>query len=423
MSDNTLPIAVLGGGIIGLCTAVNLLRDGHRVLVIDRGDAQAAASYGNAGCLNGSSIVPNSSPDVMRRVPRWLFDSEGPLVLRAGYLPFMLPWLLRFAASGRREAIEKQAVALRALLGSSLDETLALARETGLSPLIRPVGHTVAYTTSEGFRADGVAMSLRERNGVHVEVLDRHALRARDPHLSDQFVAGRYIAETGHVGDPGAFLAGLRHHITSQGGRFVDTEIKTLETDGSAVTSVVTASGAMPVKCVVIALGAWSKTLAQRLGDKVLLDTERGYHIEVPEAPVAPSTPTLWSEAKMFVTPMDGRVRCAGTVEFAGLARGPDWRRCDLLARQLGRMYPGIGAHLQHRPVAPERRWLGFRPSTPDSLPVLGRASRMANAYYAFGHGHVGLTAGAASGRIVADLVAGRTTSIDLEPFSIARFA
>jgi D-amino-acid dehydrogenase len=173
---------------------------------------------------------------------------------------------------------------------------------------------------------------------------------------------------------------------------------------------------------VVVALGAWSKECARMLGDKVVLDTERGYHIEVPGLSVGPSVPTLWSESKIFATPMAGRLRCAGTVEFAGLKAAPNWKRCDLLERQLRRMYPETEADLVRSEPSSRAQWLGFRPSTPDSLPVIGRALRYGNAIYAFGHGHVGLTAGATTGRIVSQLVSGRDSDIDLSAYSIERF-
>ncbi|PLZ00470.1 FAD-dependent oxidoreductase [Burkholderia sp. WAC0059] len=419
-SDSNAPIAVLGAGIIGVCAAAYLQRAGHQVLLIDRQPPGEATSYGNAGCLNGSSIVPSAMPGVLAKVPQWLLDPDGPLVLRLGYVPRMLPWLMRFVASSRPDKVDAQARALRALFGRCLDDYAPLVRDAGLERMLHRHGHLVAYTTEEGYAGDAGATALRARNGVVVEDVALDELRAIEPDLSPKFIRARRIAETGHVTDPGAFVKGLAQHVIDAGGRFQTADVRGLETAGDRVTGVVTAAGVLPVRGAVVALGAWSAPLARQLGDRVLLDTERGYHVEVPDAAHGPRVPTLWSEAKIFATPMDGRLRCAGTVELAGLDAPPNWARATLLERQLARMYPALTPDIER--VQGQHRWLGFRPSTPDSLPVLGRASRFGNAVYAFGHAHVGLTAAASTGRIVAELLSGAQPSIDLTPFAASRF-
>ncbi|WP_186276078.1 NAD(P)/FAD-dependent oxidoreductase [Burkholderia gladioli] len=422
MSASSLPVAVLGGGIIGSCAAAYLRRAGHEVLLIDRGDPREAASFGNAGCLNGSSIVPVAMPGVLRHVPHWLLDPEGPLVLRWRYLPRLLPWLARFVAAGTPERVAAQARALRGLIAGSVEAYRALAAEAGLGELFEQRGHLVAYTSEQGHAGDAYAMSLREANGIAVEEVPRAALRELEPDLAEGFLRARLIRETGHLSDPGAFVQGLKRDLLARGGRIVDAQVLGVIDNGARLTGVATSAGTFEVKGAVVALGAWSSRLAARLGDRVMLDTERGYHLEVPRAAVGPRIPTLWSEAKIFSTPMAGRVRCAGTVEFAGLDAPPDWRRCTLLARQLRHMYPALGAAPEQAAGQAELRWMGRRPSTPDSLPVIGRAARFENAVYAFGHGHIGLTAGAPTGRLVAQLLSGERPSIDLAPFSAARW-
>ena len=173
---------------------------------------------------------------------------------------------------------------------------------------------------------------------------------------------------------------------------------------------------------VVVAAGAWSAPFARQLGDSIVFDTERGYHVEIASPQTMPSRPVMWAEGKLFATPMNGRLRGAGTVELAGLKAPPNWRRADLLLGQLHKMFPGAVAGAKPSQSVDGARWQGFRPSTPDSLPVVGAASKVPNAFYAFGHGHVGLTAAASTGRTIAALVSGERPDIDLSPFSIGRF-
>lgn len=413
------PVVVIGGGIVGVCTAAYLQRAGLPVLLIDRRSAKQAASLGNAGCINGSSVVPVAMPGVVWQVPGWLMDRDGPLVLRWRYLPRMMPWLARFIASSRPERVAEQARALRALLGPALAAYQPLIDEAKANDLVTQRGYLIAYSTEEAMRGDAGGMALRTGNGVMVEALDGRALREFEPALSPRFVGARYIGETGHT-TPHALLARLAAHVVERGGRMVDDDALSIETNGAQAVAVHTRSARYEARAVVVAAGAWSARFAAQLGDRVLLDTERGYHVEIPALPAMPSRPVMWAEAKLFATPMQGRLRAAGTVELAGLAAQPDWRRADLLLRQLREMFPQ--AAVASAEPASVTRWQGFRPSTPDSLPVLGPASRVPNVFYAFGHGHVGLTAAASSGRAIAALVAGERAPLDLTPFSVARF-
>ncbi|WP_167219495.1 FAD-dependent oxidoreductase, partial [Burkholderia sp. Tr-860] len=267
MSASSLPVAVLGGGIIGSCAAAYLRRAGHEVLLIDRGDPRAAASFGNAGCLNGSSIVPVAMPGVLRHVPHWLLDPEGPLVLRWRYLPRLLPWLTRFVAAGTPERVAAQAGALRGLIAGSVEAYRALAAEAGLGELFEQRGHLVAYTSEQGHAGDAYAMSLREANGIAVEEVPRAALRELEPDLADGFLRARLIRETGHLSDPGAFVEGLKRDLLARGGRIVDAQVLGVIDNGARLTGVATSAGTFEVKGAVVALGAWSARLAARLGD------------------------------------------------------------------------------------------------------------------------------------------------------------
>lgn len=418
MTDSR-PVVVIGGGLVGICTAAWLQRAGLPVRVIDRQSARDAASLGNAGCINGSSVVPVAMPGVLWQVPGWLLQPDGPLVLRWRYLPRMVPWLARFIASSRPERVAAQARALRALLGPALDAYRPLIDDARAQDLLTQRGYLIAYSSREGMAGDDAGVALREQNGVAIETLDARALREFEPTLSPRFVGARYIAETGHT-TPHALLARLTAHVAERGAQIVDDEALSIETNGAQAIAVHTRSARYDARAIVVAAGAWSARFAAQLGDRVLLDTERGYHVEIPALPAMPSRPVMWAEGKLFATPMQGRLRAAGTVELAGLRAPPDWRRADLLLRQLREMFSQAGAASSD--PASVTRWQGFRPSTPDSLPVLGPAAHVPNAFYAFGHGHVGLTAAASTGRAIAALVAGERAPLDLSPFSVTRF-
>ncbi|VVD72321.1 NAD(P)/FAD-dependent oxidoreductase [Pandoraea terrigena] len=420
--NDSRPVVVIGGGLVGVCTAAYLQRAGHAVVIVDRQSVRQAASLGNAGCINGSSVVPIAMPGVLWQVPGWLMQPDGPLVLRWGYLPRMVPWLMRFVAASQPARVTAQAHALRALLGPALDAYQPLLDDAGANDLVSRRGYLIAYSSQKGMAGDEGGMALRRDNGVHIETLGAAALREFEPALSHDFVGARYIGETGHTLDPGALLARLTAQVIVRGGRVVDAAATAIETNGAQAVAVHTDRGREPASAVVIAAGAWSAPFVRQLGDTLVFDTERGYHVEIPTPDEMPSRPVMWAEGKLFATPMNGRLRGAGTVELAGLQASPNWRRADLLLNQLYTMFPGAVKGAKPTQSVDGARWQGFRPSTPDSLPVLGAASKVPNAFYAFGHGHVGLTAAASTGRTIAALVSGERPAIDLAPFSIGRF-
>ena len=421
MTTSTTPrdIVVIGAGIVGMACASFIRRAGHRVTVLDRGAPGEGTSFGNAGCLNSSSVVPISMPGVLAQVPRWLLDPEGPLVLRWRYLPDLAPWLWRFVRAGTPEKVAAQARALRALLGSTLASYAPLIKAAGAEDLVHRAGHLTVYKSEAGFAKDARAMDLRRANGVVVDDLSVDELRQLEPGLSRDFVRGRMIAETGHVGDPYRLVCRLAEAFVRDGGEIRRDSVRGFEFADGAVTGVRGESGVHPAAQIVLAAGAWSKHLALELGDAVPLDTERGYHVVLRDPEIMPRRPISSADGKFFATPMDGGLRVAGTVEFAGLEAPPDWRRSRMLLRQAQDMFPALA-----RDIGDERLslWMGFRPSMPDSLPVIGKSRRHRNVVHAFGHGHVGLIGGAMTGRIVAALVDGAAPPIDIAPFRVERF-
>ena len=412
-------VAVIGAGIVGMATASYLQRDGHDVVVIDPQPPGQGASFGNAGCFNPSSVVPVATPDTWKHIPNYLSDPLGPLRIRWSYLPALAPWLLRLVRAGTPQRIEAQARALKTILAPCLDALLPLARDAGAEHLVARNGILIAYRSQKSWDADAAAWDIRRRNGTHWEELDADELRQFDPNLSRDFTRGKLVPDNGHCLDPGGLVAALAAAVQSNGAMFLRRRATGFSFNGTDLRAVQTSEGEVPADAAVIATGAHSRPLAAQLGDRVPLETERGYHAMLRAPEVMPRVPTTDSEGKFVATPMADGVRFAGTVELAGLNAAPDWRRARILLQQASKLYPGLA-----RTYSEDRYtvWMGHRPSLPDSLPVLGPSTRSRDVFYAFGHGHVGMTGGPYTGKVIADLVAGRPSPIDLSPFRPGRF-
>ena len=413
-------VVVIGAGIVGIAAASWLRRDGNDIVVIDPAGPGEGASFGNAGCLNGSSVVPMSMPGTIRNAPRWLADPLGPLSVRWRHLPALTPWLVRFARAGTAENAARTARALRALLAPSLACLDPLVRNAGAGHLVEKRGHLVVYRSDAACAKEEPHWDLRRDNGITWETLGPDELRQLEPALSRDYVRGRFIAENGHTSDPHRLVCALAEALVRDGAEIRRARATGFELDGSRLKSVRTDAGAIAADVAIVAAGAFSAPLAALLGDKVPLETERGYHLMLRDPEAAPRIPTTEADGKFVATPMLGGLRFAGTVEFAGLDAPPDWRRARVLLAQGQRMFPALAATPDEARISV---WMGHRPSLPDSLPVLGRSRRSPDVIHAFGHGHVGMAAAPMTGKIVSDLVAGRDPGIDMAPYRAARFA
>ncbi|HZU89184.1 MAG TPA: FAD-dependent oxidoreductase [Stellaceae bacterium] len=413
-------VAVIGAGMVGVCAASYLQRDGHSVIIIEAGEPGRGASFGNAGCFNGSSVTPVAMPGVLSQVPRWLFDPVGPLSLRWRYLPAIAPWLVRFVRSATPEQVRRTARALRPLVGPSLAALEPLVAAAGAADLVRRLGHLYVYRSAESLEKDRLAWELRRDNGVETDEFDADGLRQLEPALSRDYVRGVLVRENGHTVNPLLLVERLLRHVLDAGGELIRARASGFRLAGERLAAVRTDEGEIAADAAIVCAGAWSKPLAAALGDRVPLESERGYHLMIRDPEATPRIPTADADGKFVATPMATGLRFAGTVELAGLTAPPDWRRAHILLQQGRRMLPALAAHYPQERISV---WMGHRPSLPDSLPVIGPARASADVIYAFGHGHVGMTAAPMTGRIVADLVAGRTPPFDLAPFSARRFA
>ena len=418
----SLHVVVVGAGIVGAATALELLKDGHRVTILDPGPpgGPQAASFGNAAWLSPASIIPMSMPGLWKKVPGYLLDPGSPLTIHWRMLPRLAPWLIRFLLAGATVAkVERTARILSSLLHDAPARHVALAAEIGQPDLIRREGLLYAYPDRSDFEAEVLSWRLRRDNGVRWLELDAAELARREPSLAPRYAFGVLVQEGGHCVDPGGYVAALVDHAVSRGAVLTQASATGFAVSQGRLSGVLTDAGRIDCDRAVVAAGIRSKALAKLAGDAVPLESERGYHVVIASPASAPTTPIMPSDGKMGNTLTRHGLRAAGQVELASTDAPPDWRRADILLRQALSTYPGLG------PVSDETkisRWMGHRPSTPDGLPVIAPSSASPDIVYAFGHGHVGLATGPRSGRLAADLVGGLKSAIDLTPFAAKRF-
>lgn len=407
-------IVVIGGGIIGVIAALNLRREGYHVTLLDRGNPGVTASFGNAGLLALSSFEPNVGIDILMSSPKLLLDPKGPLSIKWRYLPQLLPWLFAFISACFSKKIASNAQALHGLTGPSLELYQQLASTAGFQDLVRKSDYLQIYRTKAAFNKAELGMQARRNVGYKIDTLDAKAIKQLEPALSDDFRYAHQHHDHGYITDPGELLTRLHSQFIREGGRFEQanvTDIKASHTD----CQIICDSKVYHCSQMVIATGAFSKLLAKKVGDKVPLETERGYHETCHEPAVSISRPVMEDDREFIATPMNMGLRFAGTVELAGLDIPKSPGRSRALNSNAKKMFPGLN-------TTNSSTWMGFRPTLPDSLPVICRSPTFPNIIYAFGHQHLGLTCSPKTGQLVADLICGRTPSIDITAFDIRRF-
>lgn len=411
----TRDITIIGAGIVGMATASYLRRDGHAVTVVDQRPPGEYCSFGNAGILSPGSCVPIAMPGILGQVPGYLLDPLGPLALRWSYLPKAMPWLMRFVAAADRNRVEKIADGLRALLSQTFDAYGPLVKNAGVEDLIHKSGYVVAYSSRSAYAADALGWKLRRDRGVVVDELDADELQRQVPQLKGDFRMGLFLHDHGWCANPERLTKALAAQFERDGGRILQRTVLGIDVGTDGPRALRTDAGDLPVETLVICAGAHSNAFSSALGDTLPLEAERGYHVTFSDPRYQLPMPVMVPEHKCFVTPMEMGLRIAGQSEFAGIHADPDYRRAEVLMTLMQKMFPGISR-------TDSTQWMGRRPSMPDSTPVIGRATRYGNTYYAFGHGHVGLCGGAPTGRLIADLIAGRPSRIDLAPYRPGRF-
>lgn len=406
---------VIGAGIVGICCAAYLQRAGYAVEVIDPELPGTQCSHGNAGGICPGSCVPIAMPGMLSKIPGWLLDPEGPLYIRLAYLPQAMPWITRFLLAGRRIRVEQISTAMRDLHRLTFECYEPLLRDAGCADLVTQRGQLFVFEKPNATTLGDYGLTLRRERGVKVEILDRDELRQLEPSLAPIFNTAVYLPEQGQCSNPGKLVRKIAEHVERNGGVFTRTRVEEFEFGDKGVTALLTTGGKRPVENVVIAAGAWSGQLATSLGSRVPLESERGYHVMVEGQDAGLRIQTIWSDRKFVASPMEEGMRFAGTVEFAGLSAPPNMARAEMLLNQGLRMFPQL---------APDRivRWMGHRPGMPDTIPVIDRSPHHRNAYFAFGHGHMGLIGGSVTGKLISEMMIGEPTSIDITPYRVTRF-
>jgi D-amino-acid dehydrogenase len=409
-------VAVVGAGIVGVSCALHLRRAGHEVTLLDPRPPGTTTSFGNAGGIVTGAVVPNSTPALRRDLPRILFDKDSPVRLRWSYLPRLAPWLLRFLQEGRDARVRQIAGALQPLVSRAYDAHRELIALSGADGIVRPVGWLKVYASKATFAATQYERTIMAANGVRFDVLHGDEVRHLEPALAPRFDRALFQPDSAFVSSPRKLTEAYAAQFTRSGGVVVQERVRGIAPDAAGV-SLDCEFGYRQFDAVVIAAGAWSKELVRQVGDRVLLDTERGYHLNLDRGDAGDLRhPVVFPDQGGFVlAPMQDGIRLTSGVELAGLDAPPDFSRIRRLVPKAKEALPGLSGQVT-------RQWMGYRPSTPDSLPVIGRSPRSPHAYYAFGHQHLGLTLAAITGRLVAALVSGKPPEFDISPYRIERF-
>ncbi len=414
-SETAKHVAIIGAGIVGVSTAIWLQRAGHRVTLIDREGPAAGTSYGNGGVLAAIGVVPIPVPGLWKKAPSMLFDRNQPLFMRWSYLPKFLPFLMKFMGNAGEAKVNQIASAQTALLHDTTDQHIALAKGTGAEKFVEPGDYVFAYKDRAAYDADKFGWDIRRANGHEFHEMEAAEFAEYDPTLAGKFSFGIRCPNHGKITDPGAYVNALAEHVVERGGELVIADVENIEMSGETAKGVKTSTGFIEADEIIIATGIWSGPLAEKLGISVPMEAERGYHIEFVNPSITPENPIMVTTGKFVMTPMVGRLRCAGVVEFGGLSQEKTKAALDLLKQQAIAVLPDMTYDRIDE-------WLGFRPSTSDSLPLIGATSRCPNVWTGFGHQHVGLTAGPKTGRWLAQLIDGQKPNVDLAAYSPLRF-
>ncbi len=407
MTDKT--IIVVGAGIVGVSTALWLQRDGFDVTLVDREGPAAGTSYGNAGILAAGSIVPVSVPGLWRKAPGLLLDPDQPLFLKWRYLPRLLPFLRQYLAQARN--VDHIAAALFTLLQDAVDQHHALAGGTDAAAYLSDDDWIYGYPDRAAYEAESYGWDIRRKHGVRFEEMTADMLAAHDPALAGRFGFGVRLLQHGRISDPGAYITALAARFAAEGGTIRQATVTDMILSDGQCSGLQTDQGVLRADQYVLTLGAWSGPLARKLGIAVPLESERGYHIEFVNPSISFRNTIMVAAGKFGMNTMNGRLRCAGVVEFGGLDAPPSAAPFALLRRQVAALFPDLTYDRVDE-------WMGHRPSTADSLPVIGRAPKAENVLLGYGHQHVGLTGGPKTGRWLAALAAGRPPNTNLGAYA-----
>ena len=410
---NNIRVGIIGAGIQGVCNALFLQKKGFEVTLFDREEPGNAASYGNAGHFSPYASVPLNRPDVVSDVPAMLLSSRGPLALKWNYIPKMLPWFYQFLKNCSKKNMKHTAKYMHQILNLSLPAFDELFDEIDVNNLIENNGILYVWN-NQNLKSRNLEIRIRDELGVKQQVLNPKEIHDLEPNLKPFYHGGVFYDYARHARNPKKILIKLFENYVKKGGKFLKINIDDLNFDQNKPV-LKSENQRFIFDKLVIACGAFSKKLTDKLDEKIPLDTERGYHIHFKDFDYLISRPVVYSNRGFGMTPMEQGLRVVGTVEFGGLDNPVSKRRIKNLLLNANEMLDGLPEH--------KDEWLGFRPTLPDFLPVIGPSKNYDNVFYCFGHHHLGWTLGAISGKIISNMIAQENTNLDLQPYSSLRFA
>ena len=410
---NNIRVGIIGAGIQGVCNALFLQKKGFAVTLFDREEPGNAASYGNAGHFSPYASVPLNRPDVVSDVPAMLLSSRGPLALKWNYIPKMLPWFYQFLKNCSKKNMKHTAKYMHQILNLSLPAFDELFDEIDVNNLIENNGILYVWN-NQNLKSRNLEIKIRDELGVKQQVLNSKEIHDLEPNLKPFYHGGVFYDYARHARNPKKILIKLFENYVKKGGKFLKINIDDLNFDQNKPV-LKSENQRFIFDKLVIACGAFSKKLTDKLDEKIPLDTERGYHIHFKDFDYLISRPVVYSNRGFGMTPMEQGLRVVGTVEFGGLDNPVSKRRIKNLLLNANEMLDGLPEH--------KDEWLGFRPTLPDFLPVIGPSKNYDNVFYCFGHHHLGWTLGAISGKIISNMIAQENTNLDLQPYSSLRFA
>ena len=410
---NKLKIGIIGAGIQGVCNALFLQKKGFQVTLFDRGEPGNSATYGNAGHFSPYASVPLNRPDVLADVPAMLLSSKGPLALKWNYVPKMIPWFLKFIINCTNKKMLHTAKNMYQILDLALPAFDELFDEIDISGLVENKG-IIYFWNDKNLKSRELEIRIRNELGVKQQLLSPKEIHDLEPNIKPVYHGGVYYDYARHARDPKKILIKLFNNFTIKGGKFIKLNIKDINFDEEKPVLRSEAQRFVFDK-LVIACGAFSKKLTDKLHENIPLDTERGYHIHFKDYDHLISRPVIYSNRAFGMTPMEQGLRVVGTVEFGGLKNPLSKSRIKNLIDNAKALLDDLPEH--------KDEWLGFRPSLPDFLPVIGPSKNYKNVFYSFGHHHLGWTLGAISGKIISNMIANENTNLDLKPYSSLRFS
>lgn len=408
-------MTVIGAGIVGVCCALHLQRAGFKVRLIEKGEPGMKTSFGNSGSFGTASCVPFALPGVLKKVPRMLLDPESPLKLRWSHVPKALPFFLRLVEASRPSRVEAIAAARNSLLVHTHAGYAPLIEGADAAQWVDHNGLMMVFESEAAFEGAAYALDLRRRNGVHMDILDGNEARQMEPALARSVIKAVSLPDVSRTIDPFRLTSALARDFLRRGGEIVNAEVRGFAIGSEGPTKILTDNGAIDVEQVVLAAGVWSRPLARQLGTSVPLEAERGYHVMFAPQDFGLKRALVSADRSVSLAHMHEGIRATGVAEFAAPDAPADMRIADRVMRHAKALVPGLAGE-------PVSRWMGPRPSHPDSKPVIGRSPRHRNVFFAFGHDHLGLTMAGITGKLVAELATGQPTTVDLAPFRPDRF-